>query len=294
GTGALRLGGDFLKVHFPGAVVWISDPTWPNHRGVFQAAGLKVATYPYYDPATSALRLDEILAAMGAMARGDVVVLHACCHNPTGIDPTPAQWDQLIRAMEQRGLIPFVDFAYQGFGSDVDGDAYVVRALGKSGLSFLVAGSFSKNFGLYRERTGVLTVTAGDKPEMERVMSQVKAVARANYSNPPAHGGKVVELILSRPDLKKIWSAELDEMRDRIKQMRILFGETLKAKGVNQDFSFLTRQNGMFSFSGITKEQVGRLKSEFGVYLVDNGRINVAGMTTKNMDRLCGAIAKVL
>jgi aspartate/tyrosine/aromatic aminotransferase len=294
GTGALKVGADFLKSLFPGATVWISDPSWPNHRGLFLAAGLKADTYPYYDAETRGLRFEAMLEALGRVPEGDVVLLHGCCHNPTGVDPTPAQWDRIVELFVRRPIIPFVDFAYQGFGLGVEEDAYAVRAFARASLELLVANSFSKNFGLYRERVGALTILTANGETAEKVMSRAKQNVRTNYSSPPAHGGKVVELVLGTPELRALWRSEVEQMRDRIHGMRRLFVDTLKKKGVKQDFSFLLEQRGMFSFSGITTEQVRALRSRFGIYMVENGRINVAAMTTANMDYLCEGIAQVL
>ena len=294
GTGALRVGADFLHGQFPKASVWISDPTWPNHRGIFEAAGLGVKTYPYYDNARHGLAFDKMLAALEQVPEGDVVLLHACCHNPTGCDPAPAQWDRIVAALQRRPVLPFLDFAYQGFGQGLDPDAYGVRAFANAGLELLVSSSFSKNFGVYRERVGAITFVTGGSDEAARVMSRAKLTARANYSNPPAHGGKAVEIVLSTPELKSLWLTEVTGMCSRIQQMRRLFVATLKAKGVKQDFGFILEQRGMFSFSGITGAKVQKLKDRYGIYMSDNGRINVAAMTPSNMDYLCSSIAAVL
>jgi aspartate/tyrosine/aromatic aminotransferase len=294
GTGALRLAGDFIKTEFPDAQIWISDPTWPNHRGVFAAAGLAVRSYPYYDPATHGLRFEALLDELEQAPEGDAVVLHACCHNPTGVDPTPEQWAALVALFQRRALLPVLDFAYQGLGDGVEEDAAAVRRFAESGLSFLVASSYSKNLGLYRERVGALTLVAATKDEAARVMSRAKLNARVNYSNPPAHGGLVAALVMGDPALRKEWLAELGQMRERILEMRRLFVRTLTELGVARDFSFIAHQRGMFSFSGITKDEVRRLREEFGVYLIENGRINVAGMTRSTMPYLCKAIATVL
>ncbi len=294
GTGALRVGGEFLRTAFPDAALWLSDPTWPNHPGVFRSAGLRVESYPYYDPATHGLDFAAMLAGLERIPEGDIVLLHGCCHNPTGVDPTPAQWDEVVALFRRRTLIPFLDFAYQGFGLGMDEDAYAVRAFADAGLEMVVSSSFSKNFGLYRERVGALTVVTGAKGEADAVMSRVKQTVRTNYSNPPAHGGKVVELVLAERELRTLWEQEVGAMRERIHAMRRLFVETLKTYGVQRNFDFLLEQKGMFSFSGIGKDEVLRLRSEYGIYMIDNGRINVAGMTSGNMDYLCNAIADVL
>jgi aspartate/tyrosine/aromatic aminotransferase len=294
GTGALRVGADFLHGLLPQAAVWISDPTWPNHRGIFQAGGLAVKTYPYYDDARHGLVFDKMLAALEQVPEGDVVLLHACCHNPTGCDPAPAQWDRIVELFKRRPIVPFLDFAYQGFGQGLEPDAYAVRAFANAGLEMLVASSFSKNFGVYRERVGAITFVTGETAEAARVMSRAKLTVRANYSNPPAHGGKAVELVLSTAELKALWLTEVKGMCARIQQMRRLFVETLKAKGVQDDFSFILGQRGMFSFSGITGAKVQKLKDRYGIYMSDNGRINVAAMTPSTMDYLCTSIAAVL
>jgi aspartate aminotransferase/aromatic-amino-acid transaminase len=294
GTGALRVGGEFLRTQFPGATMWVSDPTWPNHHGIFKNAGLKVDTYPYYDAATHGLKFGAMLAALEQIPDGDIVLLHGCCHNPTGVDPTPDQWDQLVALFVRRPIIAFVDFAYQGFGRGVEDDAYAVRAFASAGLELVITSSFSKNFGLYRERVGALTVVTGSSKEVSAVLSRVKLTIRANYSNPPAHGAKVVELVFSEAELRKLWEQEVVEMRDRIHEMRRLFVETLKKYGVKRNFDFLMDQQGMFSFSGIGKEEVIRLRERYGIYLVENGRINVAAMTRARMDYICQSIAEVL
>jgi aspartate/tyrosine/aromatic aminotransferase len=294
GTGALRLGADFIRTEFPQAGVWISEPTWPNHRGVFQAAGLKVNSYPYYDAASHGLRFDALLEALERAPEGDVFVLHACCHNPTGVDPSPEQWERLLEVFRRRPLLPFLDFAYQGLGDGVEEDAAAVRRFAAAGIPLLVGNSYSKNMGMYRERVGALTLLAGDQEEAGRVMSRVKLNARSNYSNPPAHGGLVAALVMSDPALRREWLAELDQMRARILEMRRLFVVTLKELRVARDFSFLERQRGMFSFSGLSKPEVLRLREEFGVYLIENGRINVAGLTRANIPYACQAIASVL
>lgn len=294
GTGGLRVTGDFIKRLWPNATVWVSDPTWANHPQVFQAAGLGVKTYPYYDYTTQSLAFDALTAALRGVPAGDVVLLHGCCHNPSGMDMTPAQWGVVADIARERRFLPLFDFAYQGFGDGIDADAAGLRAFCTPGFELLVCSSFSKNFGLYNERVGALTVVAGDAESAEKAFSHVKACIRANYSNPPAHGGAVVTKILSTPELRALWEQEVTEMRDRINGMRRAFVEELQRQGVHRDFSFITRQKGMFSFSGLSKEQVERLRDEFGVYIVGNGRISVAGMNSRNIAPLCAAIAKVL
>jgi len=255
---------------------------------------MKVETYPYYEPATHGLRFEDMMAALERVPEGDVVLLHGCCHNPTGVDPAPEQWQRVVDLFKRRYVVPFLDFAYQGFGRGLDEDAYAVRAFADAGLDMLVSSSFSKNFGLYRERVGALTVVTGDGGTASAVMTRMKQTIRANYSNPPAHGGKVVELVLGDANLRTLWETEVGEMRSRIQSMRGLFVETLKKLGVQRNFDFLLDQNGMFSFSGITQAEVQRLREEFGIYIVESGRINVAAMTTAKMDYLCRSIATVL
>lgn len=294
GTGALRVAGDFIARKFPNATVWLSDPTWPNHPNVFKASGLKVTTYPYFDKAANGVAFDAMLAALVQVPAGDVVVLHGACHNPTGVDLTSAQWAQVAAMLAKTGALPLIDFAYQGFAVGLEEDAVGVRTIAQAMPEFMVASSFSKNFGLYNERVGALTVVAGDADAAERARSHVKIVVRVNYSNPPAHGGAIVSAVLNDPELRAVWEAELTEMRDRINTMRHLFVETLDEKGVEQDFSFIARQRGMFSFSGLTPAHVKALAETYSIYAVGSGRINVAGLTEGNMDYLCSAIADVL
>ena len=294
GTGALRVAGDFLKNNLPDRRVWLSEPTWPNHPAIFAAAGIETKTYPYFDRENNRLALDEMLDALRQIPAGDVVLLHGCCHNPTGIDPTQEQWTQIAAVLDQRGLLPLLDFAYQGFSDGIVEDAVGLRALARPGAELIVCSSFSKNFGLYRDRVGALTFVTADADAVARVASQMKRCIRSNYSNPPAHGSNIVTKILGSEPLTKLWSEEVDQMRNRINRMRRLFVETLAAKGVSRDFSFITAQRGMFSFSGLTAEQVDALREKHSVYAVRSGRINVAGMTTDNMDTLCTAIADVL
>ena len=294
GSGALKVGADFLKRYFPDSGVWVSDPTWENHIAIFEGAGFEVSTYPWYDDTTNGVRFNDLLATLNTLPARSIVLLHPCCHNPTGADLTPAQWDSVIEILKARDLIPFLDIAYQGFGGGMEDDAYAIRAIASAGLPALVSNSFSKIFSLYGERVGGLTVVCQNADEAARVLSQVKQMARANYSNPPAHGASVVATILSNDPLRAIWENELTDMRQRIQRMRLLFVNTLQEKGASRDFSFISQQNGMFSFSGLTKEQVLRLREEFGVYAVASGRVNVAGMTPDNMAPLCEAIVAVL
>jgi aspartate/tyrosine/aromatic aminotransferase len=293
GTGALRVAGDYLVKKHRGTTVWVSDPTWANHQAIFQSAGLPVRVYPYFDPKTNGLALERMLAILGATNEGDTVLLHACCHNPTGVDPTPEQWTKIADLMRERKLLPLVDFAYQGFGTGLRQDAAGLLELAKKCPEMLICSSFSKNFGLYNERVGALTIVAGSEAAAQAVLSHVKTVIRANYSNPPAHGSSIVQTVLSDPQLRQQWENEVAAMRDRINGMRELFVETLQKHGVPGDASFITRQKGMFSFSGLSKDQVERLKKEFAIYIVGSGRINVAGMTASSMDRLAEAIKKV-
>jgi aspartate/tyrosine/aromatic aminotransferase len=294
GTGALRVAGDYLHKLHPGSAIWLSDPTWANHPTIFAAAGLEVKTYAYRDPVTNGLDFNAMLESLGQIPAGDVVLLHGCCHNPTGIDPTAEQWSQIGELLRSRGVLPLVDFAYQGLADGIEVDAAGLRALVEHVDQLLIESSFSKNFGLYRERTGALTIIGSTAEQAKTVMSQLKLVIRANYSNPPAHGGGIVMTVLQDPELRAKWELEVAEIRDRINGMRHLFVDTLKAKGVSRDFSAIIEQRGMFSFSGLTKEQVEELREKHAIYIVGSGRINVAGMTEANMGRLCDAIASVL
>src|SRR3990167_6769137 len=294
GTGGLKLGADFLKKLNPGATVLISDPSWENHRALFSNAGFAVETYAYYDAEARGVRFDAMLADLNRAAAGTIVVLHACCHNPTGYDISPAQWVQVIAVLKARGLVPFLDMAYQGFGDGIAEDGAVVQQFIASGMDFFVATSFSKSFSLYGERVGALSVVCESKDEAARVLSQLKITIRTNYSNPPTHGAQVVATVLDTPALRAQWEEELAGMRQRIKQMRTLLADKLKAAGVQTDFSFITRQRGMFSYSGLSKAQMERLRSEFGVYGVDSGRICVPALNTGNIDHVVGSIAKVL
>lgn len=294
GTGALRVAGDFIKQMLPGRTVWLSNPTWPNHPNVFKAAGLPIDTYPYFDAAANALDFDAMIAKLKTIPEGDVVLLHGCCHNPTGIDPTPEQWQIIGDILDARRLLPLIDFAYQGLGDGLNEDAAGVRALCRLGHEMFICSSFSKNFGLYNERVGALTVVASNEQGAQIALSQLKACIRANYSNPPAHGAAIITTILNDANLRAEWESEVTAMRDRINGMRALFVDTLKAKGAQRDFSFLKQQRGMFSFSGLTKEQVETLRQKYAIYILGSGRINVAGMTQSNMGPLCDAIADVL
>ncbi|QIA50982.1 aspartate/tyrosine/aromatic aminotransferase [Pantoea agglomerans] len=294
GTGALRVAADFLATKTSVKRVWISNPSWPNHNNVFNAAGLEVCEYRYYDAANHTLDFDGMLASLKQVQPGDVVLFHGCCHNPTGIDPTAEQWQQLAQLSQANGWLPLFDFAYQGFARGLEEDAEGLRIFAASHQELIVASSYSKNFGLYNERVGAITLVAAEASVADTAFSQVKYTIRANYSNPPAHGAAIVATILGNDTLRTIWEQELSDMRQRIQRMRQLFVNTLAEKGAQRDFSFIIKQNGMFSFSGLTKDQVIRLREEFGVYAVNSGRVNVAGMTPDNMSALCEAIVAVL
>jgi aromatic-amino-acid transaminase len=294
GTGGLKIGADFLKRLNPHAKVLISDPSWENHRALFTNAGFTVENYRYYDAAKRGVDFEGMLADLNAAAPGTIAVLHACCHNPTGYDITPAQWDQVVAAVKARRLVPFLDMAYQGFGYGLAEDGAVIGKFVAAGLNFFVSTSFSKSFSLYGERVGALSVLCENKEEADRVLSQLKIVIRTTYSNPPTHGGAVVAAVLSTPDLRALWEKELGEMRVRIKAMRQKLVDGLKAAGVKQDMSFITQQIGMFSYSGLSKDQMVRLRGEFGVYGTDTGRMCVAALNSKNIDYVCASIAKVL
>ena len=294
GTGGLKIGADFLKKLSPNATVLISDPSWENHRALFTQAGFVVESYPYYDAAKRGVNFEGMLAALNAAPAGTIVVLHACCHNPTGYDITPAQWDQVVAAVKAKNLTPFLDMAYQGFGHGIQEDGAVIGKFVAAGLDFFVSTSFSKSFSLYGERVGALSVLCTSKEEADRVLSQLKIVIRTNYSNPPTHGGAVVALVLEDDKLRAQWEQELGGMRTRIKAMRQKLVDGLKAAGVKQDMGFITTQIGMFSYSGLSKDQMVRLRSEFGVYGTDTGRMCVAALNDKNIDYVCASIAKVM
>jgi aromatic-amino-acid transaminase len=294
GTGALKIGADFLKRMNPSAKAAISDPSWENHRALFEGAGFDVIAYPYYDAATHGVAFEQLLAAFNGYERGTVVVLHACCHNPTGVDLNGEQWQQIVDVVKSRGLVPFLDIAYQGFADGIDADAYAVRLFADAGVSCLISSSFSKSFSLYGERVGALTIVTADKDETTRVLSQLKRVIRTNYSNPPTHGGTVVAAILGNPELRTLWEQELGEMRERIRAMRVGLVSKLKEHGANRDFEFVGRQRGMFSYSGLTSAQVDRLREEFGIYAIGTGRICVAALNTRNLDAVAKAVAAVL
>ena len=294
GTGALKVGADYLKRLLPGATVYISDPSWENHRAIFETAGFPVDSYPYYDAATRGVNFAAMKSCLNSLQAGSIIVLHACCHNPTGADLSEAQWREIIEVIQVRGLVPFIDMAYQGFADGIAEDALALNLFVASGLQFFVSTSYSKSFSLYGERVGALSVITASKDESARVLSQIKRMIRSNYSNPPTHGGAVVAAVLGSPELRQMWEAELVVMRERIKTMRSSLVEKLKAKGVAQDFSFVIKQRGMFSYTGLSAEQVARMQSEFGVYAVNTGRICVAALNTKNIDYVADAVAAVL
>ena len=292
GTGALRLAADFVTSQLPGKGIWVSDPTWPNHHGIFTSAGIELHKYPYVD-ADNRLDFNGMLAALKKIPEGDVVVLHACCHNPTGFDLSQSQWQEVLTVLKERQLLPLIDFAYQGFGEGLDEDAYGVRLLAEHLDEVIITSSCSKNFGIYCERTGCLILIAKDAEQMENVRSQVAIVARENYSNPPAHGGAIVSEILHDTELSALWREELTEMRDRINTLRRDFVEALKPYGLDEKYACVAEQRGMFSYTGLTPEQVDRLRDEFGIYMVRSGRANVAGFSHENLPYLAKAIAAV-
>ena len=294
GTGALRLAGDFLARHTKTTKIWASDPTWANHHAIFQAAGLEVGKYRYFDPATNGLDFDGMRTALEQVGENDAVLLHACCHNPSGVDPSLEQWQEIAAILKARGALPVLDFAYQGFGIGVDEDSAGLRAMAAASAEFLVCSSFSKNFGLYNERTGALTLRSSSAAATAASLSQLKVCARTNYSNPPAHGGEIVNTILGNSELRANWEAELGQMRDRIAEMRKALVDGLVKAGAAKDFSFIKTQKGMFSFSGLNKEQVEQLRRDYSIYIVGSGRINVAGVMPSNIDALCKALVAVL
>ncbi|WP_339433439.1 MULTISPECIES: amino acid aminotransferase [unclassified Pseudomonas] len=294
GTGALKIGADFLKQLLPNAVVAISDPSWENHRALFETAGFAVQNYRYYDAATHDVNRAGMLEDLNALPNGSIVVLHACCHNPTGVDLTPADWNNVLDVVKAKGHVPFLDMAYQGFGDGIDEDAAAVRLFAESGLTFFVSSSFSKSFSLYGERVGALSIISESKEESARVLSQVKRVIRTNYSNPPTHGASIVAAVLNSPQLRAQWETELAEMRLRIRGMREQMVDLLAQKAPQRDFSFVGRQRGMFSYSGLTTEQVHRLRNEFGIYALDTGRICVAALNQSNIKAVTDAIVQVI
>ena len=294
GTGGLKVGGDFLHRINPGAEIHISDPSWENHRAIFEYAGYAVKTYPYYDPATNGIKFDAMLAALDQLPAGAIVLLHACCHNPTGVDLTAAQWEEIIKLVNRRRLVPFLDIAYQGFAEGLDADAAIIRRFAEECPAVFVSSSFSKSLSLYGERVGALSIVTAGREEAARTLSQLKRVIRTNYSNPPTHGGQAVAMVLSTPELRTLWDQELGQMRERIKTMRRELVEKIRAIRADFDFSFIVQQRGMFSYSGLTKNQVQRLRDEYSIYAIDSGRICVAALNSKNVDYVAQAIAKVL
>lgn len=294
GTGALRVGADFLRRMNPAAKVLISDPSWENHRALFEAAGFEVGTYPYYDAAARGVAFPAMLQALRAAPAGTIVVLHACCHNPTGYDLDGSQWQQVIEAVRAAGLMPFVDMAYQGFAEGIAEDGSLIGRLVQAGLSFCVASSFSKSFSLYGERVGALSIVCGNRDEAQKVQSQLKRVIRSNYSNPPTHGAQIVTMVLSTPALRAQWEQELGMMRERIRGMRSALVERLKAHGVQGDLDFIVQQRGMFSYSGLNPEQMERLRKEFGIYGISTGRICIAALNPGNVDYVARSIAAVM
>ena len=294
GTGGLKVGADFLKRINPDAEVWISDPSWENHRQLFEAAGFPVKSYPYYQPGTRGLDFPGMLRALQGLRPGSIVVLHACCHNPTGVDLTQEQWQAVVEVVKSRGLVPFLDLAYQGFADGLDADAYAARLFGEAMSPVFLASSFSKSFSLYGERVGALSVVTASPEEAVRVLSNVKRVVRTIYSNPPTHGSEIVATVLTNPQLKALWDRELGAMRERIKAMRQRLVDSIHSRAPGADFSFVLKQRGMFSYSGLSKEQVQRLRQEFSIYAIDTGRICVAALNSKNVDYVADAIAKVI
>ncbi|MDP3977665.1 MAG: amino acid aminotransferase [Pseudomonas sp.] len=294
GTGALKVGADFLKRLLPDAAVAISDPSWENHRALFEAAGFPVRNYRYYDAFSNGVNRGGLLEDLKNLPARSIVVLHACCHNPTGVDLSMDDWQAILEILREREHVPFLDIAYQGFGDGIEEDAAAVRLFAESGLTFFVSSSFSKSFSLYGERVGALSIVTGSQDETNRVLSQLKRVIRTNYSNPPTHGASVVAAVLNTPELRAMWEAELGEMRERIRTMRLAMVEQLTALGAKRDFSFVAQQRGMFSYSGLTTEQVERLKSEFGIYAVGTGRICVAALNQRNLPVVTQAIAQIL
>ena len=294
GSGGLKIGADFLRKLSPSASAWISAPSWENHRAMLEFAGFPVKEYPYYEPKTHGLDFEGMLGALKMMPAGDVAVLHSCCHNPTGVDLTQAQWGQVLEVVKSRGIVPFLDLAYQGFSEGIDADAYAPRLFAKAMHPVLLASSFSKSFSLYGERAGALSVVTASADEAARVLSHLKRVVRTNYSNPPTHGSAIVAKVLGSPDMRAEWEKELGAMRDRIKAMRTALVEGIHKRVPGADFSFILKQRGMFSYSGLTREQVLRLRSEYSIYTIETGRICVAALTTRNIDYVADAIAKVI
>jgi len=294
GSGGLKIGADFLKQVSPQATVWISEPSWENHRALFEGAGFAVKAYPYYDPKTHGLNFEGMLAALEKLPAGAIAVLHSCCHNPTGVDLTQAQWRQVLEVVQSRGIVPFLDLAYQGFADGTDADAYAPRLFAEAMQPVFLSSSFSKSFSLYGERAGALSVVTASADEAARALSHLKRVVRTNYSNPPTHGSAIVAKVLTNPDLRAQWDKELGAMRDRIKAMRKALVDGIHKRVPGSDFSFILQQRGMFSYSGLTREQVLRLRGEYSIYTIETGRICVAALTTRNLDYVADAIAKVI
>ena len=298
GSGGLKVGADFLKRYFPGSQVWVSDPTWDNHRAMFEGAGFQVNTYPYYDPATKGLKFDAMLAAIDALPAQSIVLLHACCHNPTGVDLNNAQWTQIIEVLKKRRLLPYLDIAYQGFGDGIEEDAFALRALADAGVSFFVANSFSKSFSLYGERVGGLSVVCPDRAQAQLVLGQLMSAVRRNYSSPPTHGAQIVAQVLQSTELRQLWADELTEMRQRIKVMRQRLYDGVVAKLASRkpglDVRYFIDQRGMFSYTGVSPEQADALRVEHGVYVLRSGRMCAAGLNANNVDAVAKAFAAVL
>lgn len=294
GSGALKVGADFLKFYFPDSQVWVSDPTWENHIAIFNGAGFTVNTYPWYDPATNGVKFDALLEKLNTLPAQSIVLLHPCCHNPTGADLTNAQWDEVTRVLKERELIPFLDIAYQGFGGGMEEDAYAIRSIAAAGLPALVSNSFSKIFSLYGERVGGLSIVCDDAEEAARVLGQLKATVRRNYSSPPNFGAQVVSCVLNNPELKASWLAEVEAMRLRIIEMRQVLVDALTQAVPGKNFDFLLRQRGMFSYTGLSAAQVDRLRNEFGVYLIASGRVCMAGLNRNNVHQVAEAFAAVM
>lgn len=293
GSGALKVGADFLKYAFPESQVWVSDPTWENHHALFAGAGFKVNTYPYFDAQSGGVKFDAMLSALQQLPARSIVLLHPCCHNPTGADLSVAQWDQVVKLVKARELIPFLDIAYQGFGNGMDEDAYAIRAMTNAGVTAFISNSFSKIFSLYGERVGGLSVVCEDSASAVNVLGQLKATVRRNYSSPPAHGAHVVSRVLNSPQLRDQWLTEVEVMRTRILDMRTRLASALARKVPQHDFSFILRQNGMFSYTGLTPAQVDELREAHGVYLIRSGRMCLAGLNEGNIDKVCDAIASL-
>ncbi len=294
GSGALKIGGDLLKRYFPNVDVWVSNPTWDNHRAMFEGAGFTVHDYPYYDAETGGVKFDDMIACFSQLPAKTIVLLHPCCHNPTGVDLDQDQWRKVIEVVKARDLLPFMDIAYQGFGDSLDDDAFAIRAMTEAGVSFVVSNSFSKNLSFYGERCGGLSVVCGTAEEAGRVLGQMKATVRRNYSSPPTHGGQVTAIVMNDAALRAEWEGEVTEMRVRIKAMRQKLYEVLSAKVPGRDFSYFIKQRGMFSYTGLSPVQVDRLREEFAVYLVRSGRMCVAGLNSRNVEYVADAMAEVL